>query len=456
MEDKYYRDFDDLKDQIEIDERSAPRTRKRDIPFYGAGSVYKTQSENRELGTKSETSQQGFWSPIGLRGKQVTVSDYHPNWRRHLNARQDVGGAFHTSKQWAEMPYGNPTTTIAGSKKLSPVSDWAYQYVGPVLAHSGVGMTFPPSAESTDSVLNAWGADVIASLKPTNDVANLSTTLIELYREGLPKLAGASLWRKRLKDIDEKVAAGELLNYEFALKPLVSEITNVMTFMSGAGKLIDQFNRDSGRVVRRRAEFAPETSTEEIVWRSNLAGPHILSSNSEMYIPIGERVPGKVVRRRVTSRRRWFSGAFTYHSPMMGLEGYGEQGENVLSVLGGRANQLLGLEIDPSTLYNLTPWSWAVDWVSSLGSVIDNLTDYQKYGLVMPYGYVMEHSYVQDTYFWIGQTNLYSAASPSPIRMTTQVKKRVRANPFGFGLTWDALDATQRAILVALGITRHR
>jgi hypothetical protein len=116
---------------------------------------------------------------------------------------------------------------------------------------------------------------------------------------------------------------------------------------------------------------------------------------------------------------------------------------------------LLGLELTPESLYNLTPWSWAIDWVSSLGSVISNLEDYQRYGLVMPYGYAMEHTVVQDTYYWVGPTSLKAGYIPTPIRLTTEVKKRVRANPFGFGLTWSALDRTQQAILAALGLSRR-
>jgi hypothetical protein len=36
----------------------------------------------------------------------------------------------------------------------------------------------------------------------------------------------------------------------------------------------------------------------------------------------------------------------------------------------------------------------------------------------------------------------------------TTVKRRIRANPFGFGVTYDGLDAYQMSILAALGITR--
>jgi len=46
----------------------------------------------------------------------------------------------------------------------------------------------------------------------------------------------------------------------------------------------------------------------------------------------------------------------------------------------------------------------------------------------------------------------YPAVAPVTVRTT--VKKRIKANPFGFGISWDGLSTTQQAIAAALGITR--
>lgn len=455
--DDYFRDFDDLVDEIRDDE-AAVRTRKRPIPFYGGNSRYREWQTvtSPPPGWHNEEFFSSSWKPSHLQGRQVTTSEYHPHWRRSLGARQDVGGPFHSLSQWAEVVGSDtgaaPNHGLTFTNVQSSIASNGADYSGPIVADSMTGLNFPPSAESSDSVLNAWGAGEIAAMKPTNNVANLSTTLIELYREGIPKLVGASLWRKKLEDINEKVAAGEFLNYEFTWKPLVSEITNVMTGISEANKRIEQFNRDSGRVVRRRRDYEPEVS-EEVDTVKEPYGPYLLQDSFGFYkTPL---LKGKVVRSRVRSRKRWISVAFTYHSNLLGGGGLSPYDLNGLQALAQRAELLLGVELNPEVVYNLTPWSWAVDWVSSVGDVIDNLTDYQQYGLVMPYGYVMEHSIVQDTYYWVGPTNLKSSVVPNPVRLTTQVKKRVRANPFGFGLTWDALNSVQKSILAALGINRR-
>nr|QDH88983.1 MAG: hypothetical protein H1Rhizo26FD1798_000003 [Leviviridae sp.] len=89
-----------------------------------------------------------------------------------------------------------------------------------------------------------------------------------------------------------------------------------------------------------------------------------------------------------------------------------------------------------------------------------------SYGTVLRYGYIMEKTTITDTYSagkLVGLPDPSYLAVPgfkppypvvSPIVLRTTVKKRVQANPFGFGLSWDGLSSIQQAILAALAITR--
>jgi len=124
--------------------------------------------------------------------------------------------------------------------------------------------------------------------------------------------------------------------------------------------------------------------------------------------------------------------------------------------LADRAELMLKPEITPETLWDLTPWSWAVDWFSSFGDVLHNVGDWAKDGLVMKYGYVMEHSSVTDAYTWAGPSGFISRVNPTPLTVVSETKQRRKATPFGFGLTWSAFTKRQAAILVALGITKGR
>jgi len=116
----------------------------------------------------------------------------------------------------------------------------------------------------------------------------------------------------------------------------------------------------------------------------------------------------------------------------------------------------LGLKLTPDTLWNLAPWSWAVDWFSNAGDVISNLSDIGEYGLVMRYGYLMEESITTDTYTLEGV--VLSDGKPfncEPLVLVNHTKTRKQANPYGFGVSWDTLSTFQISILSALGISRR-
>jgi hypothetical protein len=122
-----------------------------------------------------------------------------------------------------------------------------------------------------------------------------------------------------------------------------------------------------------------------------------------------------------------------------------------------RANYLLGTTLTPDVLWELTPWSWAVDWFSNAGEVVNNFTNMSVNGLVMRYGYMMEEktstkTYILDRCALNGLSN--SAPPPSSVTMTSKV--RAPANPFGFGLSWEGLSPQQLLITAALGITHLR
>jgi len=309
---------------------------------------------------------------------------------------------------------------------------------------------FPPSGRSSETDLQVWGTKAIAQCSPTNSVADLASALIELRREGIPKLVGSTLWKSRTKDLRNvvKASGSEYLGLEFGWKPLISDVKDVAKSFIEFDEKIKQYERDAGRVVRRRYSFAPQLKRVVTTIHSNSS----VNTNPSNVRWIDSATAGKgtVFRIRVTTVNRWFSGAFTYHLPRDYKARVGVLG------LADQARQVLGLDLTPEVLWNVAPWSWAIDWFSSTGDVIHNITDWSSDGLVMKYGYVMEHSIVRDTYTYVGPTGL---TAPDYIRppnyiLVTETKIRRKATPFGFGLNLSALTGRQKAILAALGMSR--
>jgi len=302
---------------------------------------------------------------------------------------------------------------------------------------TGQTLSFPPYADSAENVLNALGAKAIDGCKPTNIFVDLSTSLAEFVREGIPRM-DVSKWKDSV-DAARKVS-GNYLAEEFGFAPVVSDIKNVALAHYRANAAIQQYIRDSGRVVRRRYDFQPQEQEEVSIWQANTAPYTLVSSPglAALFVP-----KGSIIQTRKTSVRRWFSGAFTYHLPLD--DSLKEMSANAL-----RAKGLVDLELTPETLWNLIPWSWAVDWAVPVSSYISNLQDWSSDGLVMRYGYMMEHATRSDTYTYTG-TNSQAVGS---LTLTSESKKRIRANPFGFGLSWEGLSPRRLAILTALGINR--
>jgi hypothetical protein len=91
-----------------------------------------------------------------------------------------------------------------------------------------------------------------------------------------------------------------------------------------------------------------------------------------------------------------------------------------------------------------------------VGQVIHNLTAFSKDGLVMRYGYLMYRKTAEITHEHSGVGFKSGATGPITTTFGTTLKRRVKAHPYGFGLTDESLTARQLAILAALGITHGR
>lgn len=383
-------------------------------------------------------------------GTQVTESEGHP-WTSVKKYRgQDVGGPFRTEKIYVD--------DYRGRESPSPMYSFAqdydvqkFQYIGPVYVDQPSSLPAPPIIESSDDALMAWGTKAIALCKPTSSYVSLSTTIGELMREGLPSLIGASAWKDRFQSISS--AGSEYLNVVFGWEPLVNDIKDVVSLQNKSRKIIQQYERDAGRLVRRQYEFPVIKEISEPVlvreatfpfWYGNPGVKEINAFTAQGY-PNAAR---PMYAQHSTEVRRWFSGAFTYYIPSRyATRDRWEQASLEL-------DKLLGIEITPETLWNLTPWSWAADWVGNYGDVLSNLSDYATDGLVLRYGYMMEHSISKMTYTI--PDFAFKGYGPRTFSQThvREVKKRVAATPFGFGLTFDGFSSKQKAILAALGISR--
>jgi len=378
------------------------------------------------------------------KGIQVTESETHPLWKVHHQggSLSDIGGGFLMRRQYCETPSKDVVRNLACVFQ-DPRSGYTFtaSYKGGVIPTGIPFNPYPDFEPSSNAELDAWGTTAIARCKPVASVASAANMLIELYHEGLPHLLGSLVWKDRANRA--RNAGGEFLNYEFGFKPLANDIAQFAYGVVYADKIRAQFERDLGRVVRRRYEFPLSTFQDErVILKGSWLGSMV--PDSTLFYKQDVVKGGETVVQNRTTVRRWFSGAFTNYVPHH--EAFGALTD---------AQQLLGIELTPEVLWNAAPWSWAVDWFTNTGDVISNLQSFEIDGLVMRYGYIMEHKISKNTYFHRGPTNRWwGEIGPQPLTFVTETKVRKRASPFGFGITSDGLSARQTAIAAALGLSR--
>jgi hypothetical protein len=396
--------------------------------------------------TVSDTHEDFFWADHGfpsdrktvrqaLSGRQRTVSEGHAFSKLKRKTHEDIGGDFRTDKI---LPLSTPfrTTSRYGN----------YWFEGHLLASTEFYDVLAkekethwerdgPHASSGD--LDEYGTTLISRCLPTNPVSNAASFLGEL-REGLPSIPGRALLREGIKP---KSIGGEYLNVEFGIKPMLSDLEKFVQANQNSEKILAQLERDSGQVVRRRKGL-PQINTETTTVQDKTYPSAVGGGFNAYHVNLG--VTTRTVK---TTRDVWFSGAFTYYLPPKGTW------ERTISEL----DKLYGVRLTADTLYQLTPWSWAVDYAVNLGDVIHNLTQFAQDGLVMRYGYVMCKTRREVTTTWNGNFR-DSGGNFRPITVTDkyvwETKQRRRATPYGFGLTYDGLSDSQKAIIAALGMSR--
>jgi len=376
--------------------------------------------------------------------RQVIETQGHPVSLLGKRTGLDIGGAFRNSRVTVEggggisvdrIITGNPSAIVAASG-FYYASPEAAGVCGQALTNASSEKTWLESSlpPATDLQMLRDGATAISRVAPTNPLVDLSTSLAELFREGLPSLPGRS-----------GGASGEYLNYQFGVAPLASDVRDLRSVLSRADALWRKYEENSGKGMRRRYTFPEDRTTSSVVSSYRVPNAVRLESGSTDGLTGLLIQPGTLWQRTETRKRTWFSGSFTYYLP-----------DSPLAAGLARLDHLYGLQPGIDTAYQLTPWSWLIDYFANLGDVLENLNTFTMSGLVMPYAYVMSETTITtesrlDYEIWAG--NGWKKATLTDT-VTRKIQRRVPAHPFGFGVLDSGLTGKQQSILIALGLNR--
>lgn len=280
-------------------------------------------------------------------------------------------------------------------------------------------------------------------LKPTVDLGQTVYELRELPRMLMTTSKGfADIWRSlggNRSIFGPKKLADHWLNIQFGWKPFLSDMAKLYNFQKKLAAKYRYLVNANGKWKKRGGKI---TSQNDTVYASWSPSAHYTPGLSSAFTSYGSAR----ARTRVYNTTKldvWFEGSFRFWIPDLGS--YDEWKTDYISHL--------GLNISPSLVYNLTPWTWLIDWFTNLGDVIDNYST-QTGQCAAKYAYVMGHSQrftkVDSFLPFAGQDLMATWEFP------IERKQRVEANPFGFGLNWDSLTPVQWSILGALGLSKQK
>jgi len=370
----------------------------------------------------------GSWWASGassLVSSSVCYDDVHPNWRSQSNG----GGNFDVSATLYD---------VQGASG-SYYSSWRNQGSFTNTLFTGLlyeNFNDQPNLKPSELDLVSLGTTAIARTEPTNPSFSLARSIGELRADGLPKLPGHTL-RERSKYL--KNSGEEYLNVEFGWLPLVSDLRSFAKSVKNSHSILENFRKGSDRKIRRRYAFPASTWSKTNRAGADGVGAAIPWPNLDAN---GAAYGGNGVHARTVSNETWFSGAFRYHIPV------GDSLSDKFARWSAEADKLLGVRLTPETVYQLTPWTWALDWFTNAGDVIHNINALGHDGLVLQYGYIMSKDIIDD----LVTATAVNGAGARYHRVQKTLRRRV-ATPYGFGFDMGKLSASQDAILVALGLS---
>jgi len=248
--------------------------------------------------------------------------------------------------------------------------------------------------------------------------------------------------------------ASVFLNTQFGWLPFLNDLRDLVQNTLNIQQHLAQLRRDNGSAVRRYYQTqAYDDKVEDPV--EYLAADEALRytdwpvpySNDPRAIVVGPVERVRILHTRYDYR---FAARFRY---FINFDRLVEMDPKTWNALMG---VLYGGDLTPALVWQLMPWSWLVDWFSNASEVISNIYADPFSNLVADYAYITGRYRRMET--WQYKVRLVNRAEPYYFQASDILdwKRRVRATPYGFGISLSSLSPKQTAILLALGLTRAR
>lgn len=227
----------------------------------------------------------------------------------------------------------------------------------------GVWKDFPPDGLSNVGIWThngiatpsngAYAAKLVSRTIPDRPSVDLPVSIAEIRElPGLVRDTGRLRWSALVKYLSRNPATRFLtkaaklnLMFQFGVMPLISDAQKLMIFQKYVDQRLEEIKRLKQRGVRRTVELDNFSNH----WQGNL----VLQSS---YATVGMTI-SKVTTLKVRGHVRY--------APVVSYDSWTD---NEMRALALRA--VSGMDINSSTAWELIPWSWLIDWFSSMGDLL--------------------------------------------------------------------------------------
>jgi hypothetical protein len=446
------------------------------VPITGWGNPYNAQTYAPDV---SACVVEQTWDELHPRTKRRSTDRDLPGQLPFYN----TGGPFLNVRIDSAIPpegvVGSGTYyNTSGSRRyeggFKPPSntDWGGGWAITPLAYTGQSNALLPDVAAYFD--RAWRsakpklefASLYVFLKEFEDIVPQLQTTSELFGRrfaGEYKYFTGNVGARRINisrgaQIDKKImypkfAANQFINQEFGWAPFLGDLKSFYTTYLDASQIIKKITDENGKWVRKSVKVVKDVDSRVILEHQE---PYNSVSYAIPCFPVGFPAdfftnPPSWGIVEETSLSIHASGKFRFYRPEfdMTLPDYSSAWNQVM-----RYVKIYGLEVSPYHIWQATPWTWLVDWVTNLGSMIQRLSDTLEDQVAAQYFYITAVKTVKRTL--TVKLPFTSGLKTLAFTRSYRAQQRVSADsPYGFRTSWDSLSPERIAILGALGITRH-
>lgn len=408
---------------------------------------------------------------VGIKHVQYTPTAVYPMWREKTWDFKHPGPPFLSGGPFANIYIEFPTFNVQAPGSYATnnsVGSWTYRYDGGFHSPLWVG-ALDTIAEADYYNLNLESDSILlpdlasladaayARLRPSLTKVNLGVTIAEM--RDLPRMLKTTasgfhgIWKNLNGDIRSnsmapRKAANHFINTQFGWIPFLDDMHKMFDAYYNSHHYFAQAERDNDKWVRRIRRDKTIESETLLYSRNDIHGCQPSNAGDYFGIITG---PVSYTIKLQSYTEVWYEGSFKYFRPEFEPD-YVKNNPNMSAVK--RHMELHGLNISPTLIWKATPWSWAADWFSNSGDLIQRAEDWATDSLVSKYMYLM-HRHRRRFELRSRFTTSNGVSHDLVWYRSAEIKRRESASShFSFHLSAD-LTGRQKAILLALGMGRR-